>query len=85
MQESLGECTGGSGGGACGTAGWDGAIVREKIDSFGNTFGADPRNVDAVTTVVVRGGSKIPTIDTVGGPCVMVAGCSVDYDTGAGG
>ena len=68
MQESLGECAGGSGGGACGTAGWYGEIVREKLDSFGDTFGTGPGNVDAVTTVVVRGGYEIPTVDTVGGP-----------------
>ena len=85
MQESLGECAGGSGGGACGAAGWDGAIVREKLDSFGDTFDAGPRNVDAVTTVVVRGGSKIPSVDTVGVPGATIARCFVDNDAGAGG
>ena len=85
MQESLGECAGGSGGGACGAVGWGGAIVREKLDSFGDTFGAGPRNVDTVTSSVVRGGSKIPTIDTVGGPGATIARCFVDNDTGAGG
>ena len=74
MKESLNECAGGSSGGACGTAGWDGAIVREKLDSFGNTFGTGTRNADAVTTVVVRGGSEITTIDTVGGPGATIAG-----------
>ena len=44
-----------------------GAIMRVKLDSFGNTFGAGPRNVDAVTSVVVRVGSEIPTVNTVGG------------------
>ena len=57
MQESLGECAGGNNGGACGAAGWGGKIMREKLDSFGNTFGAGTWNVDAVTSVVVRGGS----------------------------
>ena len=66
MQENLGKCAGGSGGGACGDAGWEGAIVRGKLDSFGDMFGAGTRNVDAVTLVVVRGRSKIPTVNTVG-------------------
>ena len=40
---------------------------EEKLDSFGDTFGACPRNVNAVTLLVVRGGLEIPTFDTVGG------------------
>ena len=78
MQESLGECAGGSGGSACGDAGWDGTIVREKLYSFGDIFDAGPRNVDVVTSVVVSGGSKIPTINTVGGPGAAVFGCFMD-------
>ena len=74
MQESLGKWAGDSGGGACGTAGWDGEIVREKLDSFGDTFDAGLRNVGAMTTIVVRGGSDIPTVDTVGGPGVTIDG-----------
>ena len=74
MLESLVECLGGRGGNACGAAGWDGAIVRGKLYSFGDTFSSGPQNVDAVTSVVVRGGSKIPTIDTVVGPCETVYG-----------
>ena len=74
MPESLGECVVGRGGGACGADRWDREIVREKLHSFVNTFGAGPRNVDAVTSLVVRGGSEIPTVDTVGGPGVTVAG-----------
>ena len=85
MLESLGECMGGSGGGACGADRWDREIVREKIYSFGDTFGAGPRNVDAVTSVMVRGKSEIPTINTVGGSDVTVAGCFVDNNAGAGG
>ena len=48
--------------------------MRGKLYSFGNTFGAGPHNVDAVTSVVVRGGSKISTIDTVRGLGATVAG-----------
>ena len=59
--------------------------MREKIYSFGDTFGAGPRNVDAVTSVVVRGGSEISTIDTVGGPGATVAGCFMKNVAGAGG
>ena len=59
--------------------------MREKIDRFGDTFGAGMRNLDAVTTVVVRGGSKIPTVDTVGGPGETIAGCFVNNDAGSGG
>ena len=59
--------------------------MREKIDSFGDTLGAGLRNVDAVKTVVVRGGTKIPTVDTVGGPGAMITGCFVNNNAGAGG
>ena len=59
--------------------------MREKLYSFGNTFGAGLRNVDAVSSVVVRDGSKIPTIDTVRGPGATVARCFVDNDAVAGG
>ena len=76
---------GGRGGVTCGAAGWDRSIVRGKLDSFYDTFGVGPRNVDAVTSVVVRGGSEIPTINTVGGPGVTVSGCFVDNDAGDGG
>ena len=41
--------------------------IEGKLDSFGDMFGAGTRNVDAVTLVVVRGGSEIPTLDTLGG------------------
>ena len=58
--------------------------MREKIDSFGDTFGAGLRNVDAVTSVVVRGGSEIPTTNTVGGPGAPVDGCLMDNIAGAG-
>ena len=85
MQESLGECKGGSGGGACGTVAWDGAIMRGEIDSFSDTFVAVPWNVDAVTNAVVRGRSKIPTFDTVGVPGAMIAGCFVNNDADLGG
>ena len=61
-------------GGACGAPGWDGAIVRRNIYSFGDTFGAGLQNLDAVILVVVRVRSKIPTIDTVGGPGATVDG-----------
>ena len=56
-----------------------------KIYSFGDTFGAGPRNVDAVTLVMVRGGSEIPPIDTVGGPGGAVAGCFMENNAGDGG
>ena len=59
--------------------------MRGKLYSFGDTFGVGPRNVDAVTWVVVRGGSEIPTIDTVGVPGATVSGCFVDNDAGYGG
>ena len=65
---------------------WMGRSNREgKLDSFGNAFGAGPRNVDAVTMVVVRGGVKIPTVDTVGGLGATIAGCFVNNDAGARG
>ena len=58
--------------------------MRGKLYSFGDTFGAGPLNVDAVTSLMVRGGSEIPTINTVGGPGVTISGCLVDNIAGAG-
>ena len=43
-----------------------------------------PQNVDAVTTVVFRGGYEIPTIDTVGGAGVTITRCFVNKNAGAG-
>ena len=59
--------------------------MREKIYSFGNMFGAGKRNVDSMTSVVVRGRSKVPLIDTMGDPGAAVAGCFMDNDAGSGG
>ena len=56
-----------------------------KLYSFGDLLGAGPRNVDAVRSVVVRGGSEIPTVDTVGDPGATVARCFVENDAGSGG
>ena len=84
MQERLSKCVGRSSGGACGAVGWDREIVRGKLHSFGDTFGAGLRNVDAVTLVMIRGRSEIPTVDTVGCSVVTVAGCFVDDNAGAG-
>ena len=59
--------------------------MRVKIYSFGDMFGVGLWNVDAVTSVVVRGGSKVPSIDTLGGPGAAVFGFFIDNDAGAGG
>ena len=82
--DSLGKCAGSRGGGACGSAGWDGAIMRGKLHSFGNVFCTGMWNVDVVTLVVVRSRSEVPPIDTVGGSVAAVVGCLVDNDSGAG-
>ena len=58
---------------------------RKGKKSFCDTFGAVPRNVEELTSVVVRGGSEIPTIDTVGPPGATVARCFVDNNVGDGG
>ena len=58
--------------------------MREKLHSFGDEFCAGTWNVDAVTSVVVGGGSEVPSIDTVGGPGAAVSRCLMDYDLGAG-
>ena len=58
--------------------------MREKLHSFGDAFCAGTCNVDAVTSVVVMCGSKVPYIDTVGDPGAAVVRCLVDYDSGDG-
>ena len=55
-----------------------------KLHCFGDAFCASTWNVDAVTSVVVRGGSKVPSINTVGSPGVAVFRYLVDYDSGDG-
>ena len=57
--------------------------MRGKLHSFGDAFCAGTWNVDAVTSVVVRGGSKVPPIDTVGGPGAAVVRCLMDEYPGA--
>ena len=59
--------------------------MREKIHSFGDAFCAGTWNVDAVTSVVVWGGSNVPAINTVGVPGSAVARCLIDDDSGSGG
>ena len=58
--------------------------MREKIHSFGDAFCVRTWNLDAVTSVVVRGGSEGTSIDTVGGPYAAVVRCLVYYESGAG-
>ena len=58
--------------------------MREELHSFGDAFCAGTWNVDAVTSVVVRGGAEVPPIDTVGGPGAGVIRCLMDNDLGAG-
>ena len=58
--------------------------MREKLHSFGDAFCAGTWNVYTVTLVVVRGGSEVPSIDTVGGSGAAVAICLMDNDLGAG-
>ena len=58
--------------------------MREKLHSFGNAFCGGMWDVDAVTSVVVRGGSEVPSINTVGGAGAAVVRRLVEYDSGAG-
>ena len=54
-----------------------------KLYCFVDTFCAGTWNIDTVTSLVVRGGSKVPFIDTVGGAGVAVVRCLVYYDSRA--
>ena len=58
---------------------------EEKIDIFGDTFCAGLQNVEALTSVFVRGGSEIPPIGTMGGSGATVAGCFMHNNVGARG
>ena len=57
--------------------------MREELHCFGDAFCAGTWNLDAVTSVVVRGRSETPHIDTVGGPGAGIVRCLVDNDSGA--
>ena len=52
----------------------------EELYCFGDVFYASAWDVDAVASLVVRGGSKVPSIYTVGGPGAEVVGCLMYYD-----
>ena len=56
---------------------------RGKLHCFGDTFCAGMWNVDAVTLVVVRGGSKVLSIKTVGVSGAVVVRCLVYYNSHA--
>ena len=58
--------------------------MGEKLHCFGDALCAGTWNVYAVTSVVFRGGSEIPSINTVGGPGEAVVKSLVYYDSGAG-
>ena len=58
--------------------------MKGKLHCFGDAFFAGTWNVDAVTSVVDRGRSQVPSIDTVGGLGAAVVRCLVDYNSGAG-
>ena len=57
--------------------------MGEERHSFGDAFCVGAWNVDAVTSVVARGRSEVPSIDTVGDPVAAVVGCLVYYDSRA--
>ena len=75
---------GSRGGSPCGAAVWEGGIVRVKLHSFSDALCAGTWNVYAVTLVVVRGGSEVPSINTVWAPGAVVVRCLVEYYLGAG-
>ena len=55
----------------------------EELYCFGDAFCVSAGDVYAVASVVVRGGSEVPSIYTVGVPGAAVAGCLVYYDSRA--
>ena len=57
--------------------------MGEELYCFGDAFCASTWDVDAVASVVVRGGSEVPSIDTIGGPGAAVVGCMVYYESRA--
>ena len=54
-----------------------------KLHCFGDAFCAGTWDVYTVALVVVRGGSEVPSIDTVGGAGAAVVRCLVYYDSHA--
>ena len=52
-----------------------------KLNCFGNALFASAWNVYSVASVVLRGGSEVPTIYTVGGAGTAVVRCLVYYDS----
>ena len=55
----------------------------EELYCFGDAFCASEWDLDAVASLVVRDGSEVPSIYTVGGPGAAVVGCLVYYDSRA--
>ena len=58
--------------------------MREKLHSFGDAFCAGTLNVDAVTLVVVRGRSKVLSINNMEGPGAAVVRYLLYFDSGTG-
>ena len=52
----------------------------EELYCFGDALCVSAWDVDVVASIVVRGGSEVPYIYTVGGPGAAVFGCLVYYD-----
>ena len=55
----------------------------EELYCFGDAFYASVLDVDVVALVMFRGGSKVPSIYTVGGAGAAVFGSLVYYDSHA--
>ena len=52
----------------------------QELYCFGDAFCGSVWDVEAVASAVVKGGSDVPSIYTVGGPGAAVVVCLVYYD-----
>ena len=53
-------------------------MVREEIDSVGNSFGGGFGYIRAVTAIVVGGAIEIPAVYTMSGPGATSGWCFMD-------
>jgi hypothetical protein len=66
--EGLDQVTGGGQGAVGGRSGGHGNAGREPRKGVSNVFGTCFGDPDAVATVMVQGGAKVPAFDSMGGP-----------------
>jgi hypothetical protein len=82
--EGMDQVVGGGQGAVGGRCGRHGNAGREPGKGVSNAFGTCFGDPDAVATVMVQGGAKVPTFDSMGGPSFADGRLDMDKDASTG-